>query len=165
MATTGWACTSDRMTSEPSRRLRCTRSRNAFSPVESIAGTCRIRRISTFGFPEMRPSRSLNISAAPKKNGPLISYTSTPSGTTRRRTAFGSRSKSSTGSRNSCVSTLMLVTSAMRRMNRNAASTIPTSIATVRSTSTVSRNVASSTATSLFGARNSDRKVRHSLIR
>src|SRR5437899_2820681 len=80
----------------------------------------------------MRPNRSLNVSAAPKKNGPVISYTSTPGGTTRRRTALGSRSKSSTGSWNSCVSALMFVTSAMRRMNRNAASTIPTSIATVR---------------------------------
>ena len=59
----------------------------------------------------------------------------------------------------------MFVTSAMRRMNRNAASTIPTSIATVKSTSTVKRKVASSTATSLLGARSSDRKVRHSLMR
>jgi len=58
----------------------------------------------------------------------------------------------------------MFVTSAMRRMNRNAASTIPTSIATVRSHSRVRRNVVSSTATSLFGARNSARNVRHSLM-
>src|SRR5205809_647899 len=164
-ATTGWAWTSDRTTRDPSFRLRATRSRSACRAVESIAGTWRIRRIRTLGFPTIRPSRSLNISAAPKKNGPLISYTSTPSGTTRRRTALGSLSKSSTGSRNSCVSALMFVTSAMRRMNRNAASTIPTSIATVRSTSTVRRKVASSTATSLLGARSSERNVRHSLMR
>ena len=106
----------------------------------------------------------MNISAAPKKNGPLISYTCTPSGTARRRTALGSDSKSSLGSVNSCVNTLMFVTSAMRRMKRKAASTIPTSIATVRSTSTVSRKVVSKTATSLFGARNSAPKVRHSLM-
>src|SRR5947209_6548141 len=106
-ATTGWACTSDRMTSVPSLRLRCTTSRSACSPVESITGTCRSRRISTFGFPAIRPTRSLNISAAPKKNGPVISYTWTPSGTTRRPTALGSVSKSSVGSSNSCVRTLM----------------------------------------------------------
>ncbi len=41
---------------------------------------------------------------------------------------------------------------------------MPTSMATVRSTRTVSRNVVSSTATSLFGARNSDTNVRHSLM-
>ena len=58
----------------------------------------------------------------------------------------------------------MLVTSAIRRMNRNAASTMPTSMATVRSQKTVSRNVVSSTATSLFGARNSLMNVRHSLM-
>src|SRR6266480_3322848 len=46
----------------------------------------------------------------------------------------------------------------------HAARTMPTSIATVRSTSTVNRNVVSSTATSLFGARNSDTNVRHSLM-
>jgi len=45
-----------------------------------------------------------------------------------------------------------LVTSVIRRMKRKAARTIPTSMATVRSTSTVSRNVVSRTATSLFGA-------------
>src|SRR5207244_11805299 len=52
-------------------------------------------------------------------------------------------------------STLMFTTSAMRRMNRKAASTIPTSIATVRSTSTVKRKVVSCTTTSPLGARNS----------
>jgi hypothetical protein len=36
-------------------------------------GTWRIRRINTLGFPAIRTSRSRNISAAPKKNGPLIS--------------------------------------------------------------------------------------------
>ena len=49
-------------------------------------------------------------------------------------------------------------------MNKNTASTMPTSIATVRSTRTVSRNVTSSTATSLFGERSSARNVRHSLM-
>ena len=58
----------------------------------------------------------------------------------------------------------MFVTSAMRRMKRKAASTMPTSIATVRSTSTVSKKVVSNTATSLLGARNSDANVRHSLM-
>ena len=58
----------------------------------------------------------------------------------------------------------MFVTSAMRRMNRKAASTMPTSMATVKSTSTVSRNVVSRTATSLLGARNSAMNVRHSLM-
>ena len=163
-ATTGCACTSESSTSVPLWRLRRTRSRSACRPVESIAGTWRMRRISTLGRSAMRPRRSLKVSAAPKKNGPVISYTSTPGGTTRRRTALGSPSKSSVGSWSSCVSALTLVTSAMRRMNRKAASTIPTSIATVRSHSTVSRNVVSSTATSLFGARNSATKVRHSLM-
>jgi hypothetical protein len=41
--------------------------------VESIAGTCRIRMINTFGFFDTSLSVSLNFSAAPKKNGPLIS--------------------------------------------------------------------------------------------
>src|SRR2546429_13197 len=58
----------------------------------------------------------------------------------------------------------MFVTSAMRRIKRKAASTMPTSMATVRSTRTVSRKVVSSTATSLFGARNSEMNVRHSLM-
>ena len=126
--------------------------------------TCRIRRIRTRGLPVVCDNRSLNISAAPKKNGPVISYTSTPGGTDRRPTQLGSRSKSSTGSWSSCVRTLMFVTSAMRRMKRKAARIIPTSMATVRSTSTVSENVAIRTATSLFGARSSARNVRHSLM-
>ena len=62
------------------------------------------------------------------------------------------------------VMTLTFVTNAMRRMKRNAASTIPTSIATVRSTTTVRIKVVSKTTTSLFGAFRSDRNVRHSLI-
>ena len=41
--------------------------------VESMAGTLRIRMISTCGFRETSLSVSLNFSAAPKKNGPLIS--------------------------------------------------------------------------------------------
>src|SRR5207244_2516456 len=81
-----------------------------------------------------------------------------------RSTALGSCSKSSTGSVNSCVRTLMFVTSAIRRMKRKAAGTMPTAMATVRSTRTVSRKVVSSTATSLFGARNSEMNVRHSLM-
>ena len=52
----------------------------------------------------------------------------------------------------------------MRRMKRKAARTIPTSIATVRSMSTVSVKVVSNTTTSLFGAVSSLRNVRHSLM-
>ena len=59
--------------SVPSRRVRRTRSRRACIAVESIAGTFRIRMISTFGLRDTVESVSLNFSAAPKKNGPLIS--------------------------------------------------------------------------------------------
>src|SRR3954465_1740550 len=107
---------------------------------------------------------SLNCSAAPKKNGPLISNTSTPAGTLRSRTALGSSSSSAPAPTSSLVTILTLVTSAMRRINRNAASTIPTSIATVRSTRTVRAKVVRRTTTSLFGAVNSPRNVRHSLM-
>ena len=41
--------------------------------VESIAGTLRIRMMRTLGLLETCASVSLNFSAAPKKNGPLIS--------------------------------------------------------------------------------------------
>ena len=47
--------------------------RLALVPVESIAGTLRIRMISTLGLRPTWPSVSLKVSAAPKKNGPLIS--------------------------------------------------------------------------------------------
>ncbi len=57
-----------------------------------------------------------------------------------------------------------LVTSAIRFMKRNAASTMPTCTATVRSTSTVRRNVVSRTATSLLGVRRSCANARHSLM-
>jgi hypothetical protein len=126
--------------------------------VESIAGTRSITTISTFARRSTAPIVSRNFSAAPKKNGPSISYTSTPFGTS------APRSPASPASPSSRVSAVTLVTSAMRSMKRNAASTIPTWIATVRSTATVSTKVVSSTATSLRGAVSSDAKVRHSLM-
>jgi hypothetical protein len=57
-----------------------------------------------------------------------------------------------------------LVDDDARRMNKKAASTMPTSIATVRSTSTVRMNVASRTTTSDLGDRSSARNERHSLM-
>ena len=53
------------------RRLRRTNWRSAWIPVESIAVTSRIRRISTRGVCAIEPIVSRNFSAAPKKKGPF----------------------------------------------------------------------------------------------
>ncbi len=105
---------------------------------------------------------SLNFDAAPKKNGPLISKTSTPSGISLVEIEFGSFVSSS--SFNSRVIIPILVTSDILRINNNTARTIPTCIAIVKSKITVRKNVVSKTIISLLGLVRRFLNERHSLI-
>eukprot|EP01022_Parablepharisma_sp_SALTPOND_P012225 TRINITY_DN1566_c0_g2_i1.p1 TRINITY_DN1566_c0_g2~~TRINITY_DN1566_c0_g2_i1.p1 ORF type:complete len:1815 (-),score=421.25 TRINITY_DN1566_c0_g2_i1:71508-76952(-) len=147
------------VTSESRRTLPCEAQRcctdfNAFTAVESTNGTWWKRTMNTLGGRCKAESRDWKRSATPKKNGPSISQTCTPSGT-----AWVVVQVASSSSAES-----MRVTSHMRRMKSSAASTTPTETATVRSTSTVMPKVRHMTATSDLGARMSRRNLRASLM-
>ena len=73
MASFGCSCTPARISVVPSRRPFFTSSLISAIPVASSNPTFRIRRISTAGARWIEPIVSLNLSAAPKKNGPSIS--------------------------------------------------------------------------------------------
>ena len=146
----------------PSRWLISQRFCKLWIPVESINGTRRIRIMRTLGWRLKLVIRSSNLLAMPKKYGPLISYTSTPSGIMRC-SSCTSASVSSFGSISSAI-TLICVVSAMRRMKSRQAMSRPTSMAIVRSKITVSRKVMMSTVMSLFGFFISWRNVRQPLM-
>ena len=112
-----------------------------------MAGTLLIRRITTLmsGSVEI----CINLSAAAKNMGPLISYTRVCFGTLRRLILSGSLSSSIASPRYSQL--LISATSDILFRKRSAAITMPTSIATTRSKITVNTKVTVSTAISLLG--------------
>ena len=144
-----------------------------FIAVLSAAGTARIRRIRHLvtSFTSIWLMRS----AAPKNNGPVSSYTASSIGIWRSlaglissAAAFNCASSTdivffapleASSSSRFCSSTsstwsqlLTPISSLMRFMNSRQESTMPTSIATTRSKTTVKKNVITRTAISLFGA-------------
>ena len=133
------------------------------APVESTKGTFRIRMMRTNGLSPMRRIRSSNLLAIPKKNGPSISYTSTPGARSILSSSLGETSlwwRVSSRSRN----TAMCVVSLTRLTKTKIAISIPISMAMVRLKITVRKNVTDMTSTSDFGPRSSERTVRHPLM-
>ena len=126
--------------------------------------------MNTLGGREISESTSFTLSAAPKKNGPLISKISTPGGISRpckmRFRLFNviSPVSWSSPSRNLSVTPSTFVRSAIRFMKSRAEATMPTWTATVKSTNTVRMKVISRTITSLRGARSNPANERHSLM-
>jgi len=96
-------------------------------------------------------STSSSRFATAKNSGPDTWKASTPGGSSARWLGCGAAPKSSASSSSSVTSEPIATTSLIRCMNRNAASTSPTSIATVRSNTTVSAKVRISTARSPTG--------------
>src|SRR5581483_2264470 len=70
MASSGCSATPVNISVPPSRLVRASRSSSTCNPVASIAGTCRMRMISTRGFFSTRRIESLKRSIAPKKSEP-----------------------------------------------------------------------------------------------
>ena len=87
-------------------------------------------------------------SAAAKNSGPLISNTRIECGMSR----IFSASPGVTSGSSAYFQAVISAVSAIRFINKSAASTTPTSMATTRSKNTVRKNVATSTIISLFGA-------------
>ena len=58
------------ITAVPRAAQRRTKSASAATPVASIIGTSRMRRMNTFGTGPARSSTSVRRPAAPKNNGP-----------------------------------------------------------------------------------------------
>ena len=113
----------------------------------SIAGTPRILIMTTFISDSI--CMSINLSAAAKNIGPITSYTKVLSGTFFRLILSGSLFSSISSP--IYFQLLTSVTSAILLRKRSAAITIPTSIATTRSKTTVSNIVVSNTNISDFG--------------
>ena len=148
-ANKGWACTPDRISVVSAFLQSLKSSRIRFSPVASIDSTLRILMMRILGAFSTICMASRNLLAAPKKNGPLNSKTSTPSGTLRVTMVLGSSSSSL--SFRSFVITPTLESWAIRCMNRTTERSIPISMARVRSKTTVRPNVVRRTMTSLLG--------------
>ena len=120
-------------------------------PVQSTKGTFLILIILTFGRSPNVAMISSKLLPAPKKYGPLISYTSTPLGIVKCSRFPSIKSLfSSEGSISSFI-TLISVASATRLIKRRQAHTSPTSMAIVKSKNIVSRKVTHNTIMSLLG--------------
>ena len=123
------------------------RCSNTDRAVASMASTVRIRKIAIFGDCPIDSSMLSSLSAAPNIRTPNILKTMTPSGISLPSSEYFERSLSR------FLSTFITwVESDTRLINIMAASTMPTSIASVRPNITVSRNVAAKTQSSDRGS-------------
>ncbi|MNI40824.1 hypothetical protein D3C73_950600 [compost metagenome] len=103
--------------------------------------------ISIFGMEEIPLIADMNLSVAPKKNGPFISYIATSSGYFR---VFFISNKSTLSI--SSIIDLTLVNSAIFLINSKDERTTPTPIANTKSKKTVNKNVTIKIKLSLLGA-------------